>query len=315
MPYMIEMNPKLTTSEAAGLLGVHESSVRRWCSADELACERTQGGHRRITLDAVLSFARSKDLACPLLALAPWEADVWQALVQAHGKDYAALAALTYQWLHDAEPDLPSRLFRLCIERGLPLSALFDHVMAAAMHRVGDAWYDGRIDVGDVHLMTQTMFDGLYALRVFLRERRGETVMPEPTALVSGAENNQHALGALMVRTLLDEAGWRTLYVGAGMPTEELALQQTKSQASLLCISMTPPRAPADARRILRILARLYDAQHPYRLVLGGLALEAFSSPKLDDVPFQDCQVLPTMDAFARWMHTTPLPSGERTNP
>lgn len=309
---MIEREPQLTTSQAAGLIGMHESSVKRWCNADDLPCSYTGGGHRRIALSTLLAFARSQDLPCSLLALAPWEAEVWQALAEAQSKDdYAGLAALTYRWLRAVEADLPSRLFRLCIERELALSALFDRVMAAVMHRAGEDWYEGRLDVGDVHLMTQIMFDALYALRHFLERRRNGRGMPGPVALVGGAEKNQHELAALMVRTLLDEAGWRTLYLGADVPTEELAFQQTKRDARLVCVSMMAPRAPADALRLLRVLARLYDEQHPYRLALGGLDLHELQPPKSSDLPFQDCLVLPTMEVFAHWMHASPLPSAE----
>ncbi len=303
--------PELTTSQAAGLVDAHESSVKRWCNADDLPCSYTAGGHRRIALSTLLNFARSQNLPCPLLPLAPYETEVWQALSEAQSKgEYAGLAALTYQWLHDADSDLPSRLFRLCVERGLPLSALFDRVMAAVMHRVGEDWYEGRLDVGDVHLMTQGMFDALYALRLFLEHRRKEAGRPGPigtsgpVALVGGAEKNQHELAALMVRTLLDEAGWRTLYLGADVPTEELAFQQAKRSARLVCVSMRAPRAPADAQRLLRVLARLYDDRYPYRLALGGLDLREAQPPEPDDVPFQDCRILPTMDAFVHWMHT-----------
>lgn len=311
---MSEKEPQLTTSQAAGLIDMHESSVKRWCNADDLPCSYTEGGHRRIALSALLAFARSQDLSCPLLALTPWEAEVWQALAEAQSEgEYANLAALTYRWLRDVEADLPSRLFRLCIGRGLPLSALFDHVMGAVMHRTGDDWYEGRLDVGDVHLMTQIMFDALYALRRFLEDRRNGRDRPGPIALVGGAEKNQHELAALMVRTLLDESGWRTLYLGADVPTEELAFQQAKRDAQLVCVSMMAPRAPADAWRLLRVLARLYDDQHPYRLVLGGLDLREAQLPESSDFPFQDCQVLPTMGAFAHWMHSSPLLSAEPT--
>lgn len=42
-----------SAGEVARLLGVHVDTVRDWCTAGELACYRTAGGHRRITAKAI----------------------------------------------------------------------------------------------------------------------------------------------------------------------------------------------------------------------------------------------------------------------
>lgn len=301
---MTENHLQLTTSQSASLIDVHESSVKRWCNDGVLPCSYTDGGHRRIALPALLAFAQSQELSCPLLGLAPWEEQVWHALVQAQDKeDYDALIALTYQWMHDNESDLPARLFRLCFERGLSLSTLFDSIMAPVMHRLGDVWYTGQLAVGDVYLMTHIMIDTLHTLRLFL-QKRNKYNRTGPVALVGGAEKNQHEMGALMVRTLLDEAGWCTYYLGTDVPTEELALQQAKHHAQLVCISMMPPRAPADAQRLIRILAHLYKEQYPYRLILGGLDRET-PLTMTARLPFQEVQMFSTMEGFNEWMQTS----------
>ena len=50
----------LTTSQAASLLQVHESSVKRWSNAGRVAPAKTTGGHRRITLSALLELAKEQ---------------------------------------------------------------------------------------------------------------------------------------------------------------------------------------------------------------------------------------------------------------
>ena len=48
----------LTSSKVADLLGVHPSTVKRWCDDGTLESRRTGGGHRRIRLNDALDTAR-----------------------------------------------------------------------------------------------------------------------------------------------------------------------------------------------------------------------------------------------------------------
>lgn len=51
----------LSVREAADHLGVHITTVRRWTDDGRLASVRTEGGHRRIPLDAVERLVATKD--------------------------------------------------------------------------------------------------------------------------------------------------------------------------------------------------------------------------------------------------------------
>ena len=63
---MSDLKVSISTRQASHLLGVHESSVKRWCNAEELACWHTPGGHRRIPITAVVDFAEEQDLRLKL---------------------------------------------------------------------------------------------------------------------------------------------------------------------------------------------------------------------------------------------------------
>src|SRR5699024_9163160 len=67
----------LTSRQASALLGVHESSIKRWCDQGLLECSFTPGGHRRFAFDVMLDFARTSSLAPALLALDGFERSAW----------------------------------------------------------------------------------------------------------------------------------------------------------------------------------------------------------------------------------------------
>ena len=48
----------LSSKQVAGILGVNESSVKRWADSGMLNCYRTPGGHRKFRREDILSFSR-----------------------------------------------------------------------------------------------------------------------------------------------------------------------------------------------------------------------------------------------------------------
>ena len=48
----------ISPKQAAKMLGVSESSMKRWCDKGLLEIHRTAGGHRRIPVSSLLAFVR-----------------------------------------------------------------------------------------------------------------------------------------------------------------------------------------------------------------------------------------------------------------
>ncbi len=52
---------KLTPKRVAQAIGVSESSLKRWCDRGLIACNRTSGGHRRVSRTSIVTFLRNSD--------------------------------------------------------------------------------------------------------------------------------------------------------------------------------------------------------------------------------------------------------------
>lgn len=292
----------VSTRQAADLLGVHESSVKRWCNADDLACTFTPGGHRRILLGDLLAFAQARDFDTALLALEPFEEQAWLALDAARTNGtYDDLARLLYGWLETGDDHLPSRLCDLLLAHEITLGDLCDGVLAPALRSVGEAWAGGTAEVGDVHRMTQYVRDVLAYLRHTCIV--GGPNPEGPPAVVGAVRGGGHDVGALMARLLLEGAGWYVVYLGPDVPTEAFAQQQQQHGAGLVVVALTPGHPPAEAWALARLLAQLYDPATPYRLAVGGGTPLAEAPPgTLADLPFLAVQDFATMAAFAAWL-------------
>jgi methanogenic corrinoid protein MtbC1 len=302
---MSEEDFRLSTQRAAQLLHVHESSIKRWCNADALACSYTPGGHRRIALSTLLDFAREQSLPCTLLVLHPHEEEVWEGVNRAwSGQDYRILMGLTYDYLYAGNEVLPEDLVRFLLGLGFSPSALFDHLLSPVLSRIGDGWQAGTLAVGDEQRMTECIRDLLYSLLLAPVDqsvdwpKNGEA---RPVAIVGCGRTDSHDLGAMMVRLLLAERGWRVIYLGRRVPTEDIAFQQQQHRAALVCVSFSPPQDVPDVISLLHTLARLFDPQKPYRLALGGNGVRGGRGiPR--QAPFVDLQCFENTEAFVHWI-------------
>lgn len=297
------MEISISTRQASALLGVHESSIKRWCNAEDLECWLTPGGHRRIPIVALVAFAYRQGIALPLRPFGDEAGRVWESLERAHRKDdFAALADLTYAWIAQGWSHLPARLLEYLSQEGFSLGRIMDCLVGLVMRRIGMGYLKGTLSIGDEHRMTQAMRDVLVTLSV----AGDPTVKPngplKPAAVVGCARGEVHELGALMVRLVLEDEGFQVVYLGLDVPTEEFAAQQIKHRAALVCVSMMPPSGMAEAKTMMRLLDRMYDPAWPYRLALGGSALSNDAELDRTDMLIPEVQFFSKMEPFMAWV-------------
>ncbi len=290
----------LTSSQAARLLSVHESSIKRWSGEGLLDFDKTKGGHRRIPLASLLDFARRKDMRSALLEFGPYQEEVGLAALACRERNnFEPFAALVLRLCREGPSQyLALFLQYLRLEMEISLPRLFDSGIGLALKEVGREWQNGKLSVAHEHRYTQRFFDALHFLRLSLPL---PSLPPVGKALVGCAEGCQHEFGALFCRMVLEEMGWEVFYLGQNVPFEELATLQEEQKADLMCISFVSPLSNHDAKRCLKILAALYRTDAPYALCLGGQALQS-PALELEAVPFRRLKVAGSVQGFRQWV-------------
>ncbi len=321
----------LTTSQAALLLQVHESSVKRWSNSGELKLEKTSGGHRRIRFEALLDFARAKDPGGDLLFFAPHEEEVARAALDARDRNqFDGVRELILRFCDTEPPRWLAHLIRyLEGPCGIPLTRIFDAGIGGALADVGTQWQNGSRTIALEHRFTQKILDALHAILTHLEDvddaeesaeqalRAVHALDPKnavasdrgtvegrkrPHAVVGCSEGCHHEIGALMARILLQRAGWSVTYLGANVPFEEMAGIQELERAQVMCVSFVSPLGAGDVRRCLKVLNALQQPNAPYRLVTGGLSYLAGTEDQYETrIPIKFVE---SMEGFERWFRT-----------
>ena len=309
----------LTSSQVAGLLAVHTSTVKRWCDEGVLISEKTEGGHRRIRLSNALETARSQDIQTYLDLFHPWEVNVWLAVseVEDHGS-YGRLQNLALSWLSDGRTDLLGRLlFEVGSRPSVPFSQFLDEGVRTFMMRVGAEWQGGRLAVGEEHMASQVVLETLLRLRPGWDHPMTSGPSTDgflQVAVVGALEGDHHDLGAQAVRVLLEKEGWRVYYLGADVPLEDFAEIQRAHGASLVCVSLSPQSRLPDVQRAVRVLGEFYRPEYPYALGLGG-SLGTISEEMVPEGPFETQSISRSAQEFLNWVRTLKTEDGDSQDP
>jgi len=263
----------LSSRQAAILLDTHESSIKRWCNAGDLAASTTSGGHRRIDLAHLTAFAKASGLKVDVLVFEEGaQVAVRGVLALRRGRVTPELQEAVSLWLLDAESYKVSALLRLArkLQVGLPL--VYDQLIGGVMKDVGESWARGAFRVGEEHRMSEAILDVLYAQQALAEQH---VLHGAPTVVLGTMRKEEHIMGAMMVRTLLAEAGWKVAYLGRNVPEEDFVLFQQRTQAPLICFSATISRPPEKIIDSINRLLELGSDSAAFAVAVGGSGVPA----------------------------------------
>lgn len=237
----------LTSAEAAALLGVSPSSVKRWQEEGRLPCVRTAGQHRRFERSVVERFRLEHADAASVAETAA--ASEWLDAILATDDPYALEARLL-----DERARLGS-WWRVAEGLG-PVIA-----------EIGLRWIAGTLSIVEEHLASERL------ARALTRAcDRMPVASRAPRALLATAEGDDHTLGLSLVELTLRELGWRTLWAGRQTPAEELARTVGAIQPPLRLVAISASAASTNARSLAAQAKQIGDACRTANvaLTLGG---------------------------------------------
>jgi MerR family transcriptional regulator, light-induced transcriptional regulator len=146
---------------------------------------------------------------------------------------------------------------------------LLEDLIIPLIYKVGDLWHDGEIRVANEHLATSVIHSFLYKLL------ESYSVGTSAPLIVSATPRGQeHDLGALIVGVVAASSGWRVVYLGANLPTEEIASAATQLYAKAVALSLVYPKDDPHLSSELKKLHQLLNSE--VTLIVGGRAANGY---------------------------------------
>ena len=256
----------LSTNEAAAMLNVGASTVKRWADEGRLQCVKTAGGHRRFRLSVVAEMLSDSVPGATEMSASQVLDDV----------DGHATLALLYQ--------MRSRYGAWWVVA---------EQVASFLHRVGEDWASGTISIAEEHTISERLLRAIAAACQAV-----PTSSSSRTCLFVMVEGDDHTLGLRLAELVAHEAGWRSRWVGRKTPLTELPdiLASQTIQAVAASASSFSSDEALLSRQARSLEAMCQEANLP--LALGGDGSWPQASPYAKRIA--------DFDAFRKFLMSTP---------
>ena len=139
-------------------------------------------------------------------------------------------------------------------------------ILQPAQVELGRLWERGEISIAHEHYttaITQLSLSLLYPRLLLNRTLLGRSLV----ATSVGTE--AHEIGIRMISDLMEQAGWRTTYLGADVPHADVVEQVAQHRADVLAVSATMAGHIRGVRELIAAL-RADPRCHRVRVLVGG---------------------------------------------
>jgi MerR family transcriptional regulator, light-induced transcriptional regulator len=261
-PPPIPLSPSslLSPKDLARVIGVSESSLKRWIDDGELTASRTHGGHRRVSLSDALHFIRQRRYTVQD------PAPLGIAVVHQESAD-EPLGERLKRALSAADAVSARSLVVSAYASGMAIAELCDGPIRMAMEAIGDLWHHDPAGIVMEHQATDICLQALWALRAYLPDPGPQA----PLAIGGALSGDPYLMPSIMAAVALQECGFRTINLGPDTPLASFRIACSKHQPRLLWIAISSAESAQASRGALQ---RLIDDHRHVAVVVGGRQLE-----------------------------------------
>lgn len=161
------------------------------------------------------------------------------------------------------------RMHRILSDASVEMSGPgFRHdLIVPLLATIGKRWQEGSLRIVHEHLASTIV-------RSFLAAPRNHTDRTRaPRMIVTTPTGQYHELGALMASAVAEEMGWDVFYLGASLPSEEIAAAVRQTGARAVALSLCYRESDSLVLEELIRLRSLLDRDVP--VFVGGNAVSA----------------------------------------
>jgi excisionase family DNA binding protein len=256
--------------EAAKILGVNVSTIKRWTEEGKLQCIRSAGGHRKFLMEHLNAFLNQNKKRTSRVNLFPIESpedlDLSHRILKG---DFEFLTAYVLQNALNSRRERIQKVLNGLYLAQHPLPSIYDHIITPVLHRIGEMWESQTISIIDEHLASQNIRDSVVRLQGIIR-------IPEHKvgkALCLNPSHELHDLALKMVDHLLELRGFQVFYSGQITPTTDVAQILDDHLPDRLYISCTFVPDSVNVQEEMDVLFQLC-LEKGVRVFVGGAGFD-----------------------------------------
>ena len=164
----------------------------------------------------------------------------------------------------DHEDDLAATLVSKGLDDKVPVQALLDDALIAAMDEVGEEFSKGTIFVPEMLMAARAMKAGLEVLRPVLTQT-GEP--PKGLVMMATVQGDVHDIGKNLVGMMLEGAGYEVVDLGVNVTPEEVLEKANELNPNVVGLSALLTTSMPSMQKTVALFKQVQSA---YPVIVGG---------------------------------------------
>lgn len=180
-------------------------------------------------------------------------------------QDYHTYSEKYLHYLLQGNRSKCSELVHLFLHEPNSINDLYEKVIKVALYKVGKLWETNKISVATEHLataVTEGILNELFE-QIISSERVSKKVV------LTCVDKEEHQVGIKMVADVFEMQGWESLFLGTGIPYQELKNYLLETNPDILAISLS---IYFNYKNLLKTLAIVRADFPKLMIVVGGQA-------------------------------------------
>lgn len=256
--------------EAAKILGVNVSTIKRWTEEGKLECIKTAGGHRKFLMTHLGNYVKKYRNDTTKVNLFPLEEqeDIQLSYHIVKGNfdflnDYVIRMALK------AQSDRVQQALNGLYLSNYPLHEIYDRLVTPALHKIGEMWANDGISIIEEHFGSQTIRDSIIRLQGIIK-------IPQKKigrAICLNLSHELHDIALKMVANILEIRGYQVYFSGQYTSIYRIEQAFEKFRPDRLYISSTWFEEVEETQREIDQILKICEKYHT-GVYLGGQAIK-----------------------------------------
>jgi len=224
----------LNSDEAAKVLGVNVSTIKRWTDEGKLECIQSSGGHRKFLMNHLSEFLEKNKKKASRVNVFPIESDAdLKVSYNILKGDFDFLIQYLYDIAIASDRNAVQKVLNGLYLGQYPLFDIYDQLVTPVLHQIGYLWMEEEISVIEEHIASQTIRDAINRLQgiIHIPKQKNER------ALCMNLSHDLHDIALKMVQHILELRGFMTYFSGQLTPMIKIENVFVKFQPQRLYIS------------------------------------------------------------------------------
>ena len=140
----------------------------------------------------------------------------------------------------------------------------YDNILRLVMYEIGELWDEGKLDVGDEHIASNTAMRLIESIGTKPKSKsKGKTI------LICTPDGEYHAIPCFMIETYLSLNGYSVINLSPSAPSSSIIAKIKETNPDLILISITLKEHLGSFERLVKNLKKF-----KIPIIVGGQALE-----------------------------------------